>query len=59
VNECKPLVLGSERAQYEDIIGKLKRLVESERQGVTLVHFSAQPEPFLTKVTPSTPPAMP
>jgi hypothetical protein len=26
--------------------------VDSERQGLTLVHFSAQPEPFLTKDTP-------
>ena len=25
---------------------------DTERQGLTLVHFSAQPEPFLTKNTP-------
>jgi len=28
-------------------------------QGLTLVHFSAQPEPLLTQNTPSTPPASP
>jgi hypothetical protein len=26
-----------------------------ERQGLTLVHFSAQPEPFLTRNAPQTP----
>jgi hypothetical protein len=26
--------------------------IEEERQGLTLVHFSAQPEPFLTQNTP-------
>ena len=29
------------------------------RQGVTLVHFSAQPEPFLTQNTPQTSPHTP
>ena len=29
------------------------------RQGLTLVHFSARPEPFLTENTPSTPPNPP
>jgi len=27
-----------------------------DRQGLTLVHFSAQPEPFLTRNTPQIPP---
>ena len=36
--------------------GKLKVLfVSPERQGLTLVHFSAQPEPFLKQNTPWTP----
>jgi len=31
----------------------------ASRQGLTLVHFSAQPEPFLTQNTPYTPPIHP
>jgi beta-phosphoglucomutase-like phosphatase (HAD superfamily) len=32
---------------------------EGMRQGLTLVHFSAQPEPLLTQNTPQTPPNTP
>jgi len=34
-------------------------LLVSHHEGLTLVHFSAQPEPFLTQNTPQTPPATP
>jgi len=33
--------------------------MELLRQGLTLVHFSAQPEPYLTRNTPFTPPNTP
>jgi hypothetical protein len=31
----------------------------ASRQGLTLVHFAAQPKPFLTQNTPRTPPDTP
>ena len=33
--------------------------VEGGRQGLTLVHFSAQPEPFMTQYRPYIPPSTP
>ena len=47
-------------AKYGDKFGAGHATVEvrgviTQRQGLALVHFSAQPEPFLTQNTPSTP----
>ena len=44
-------VLGALRAEGFNLVGL--------RQGLTLVHFSAQPEPFLAQKTPWTPPHTP
>jgi hypothetical protein len=38
---------------------KSKASESTSWQGLTLVHFSAQPEPFLTQNTPQTPPETP
>ena len=38
-----------------DQLEAYRRREEGSRQGLTLVHFSAQPEPFLTQNTPITP----
>ena len=36
--------------------GNIEFPTECKGQGLTLVHFSAQPEPFLTQHTPQSPP---
>ena len=67
MDECKPLNPGS--GVTSGIEGKKSILfVEVTRvmkdatiagQGLTLAHFPAQPEPFLTQNTPYTPPNTP
>ena len=49
VNECMPLVSGEADADADVHRGRGHR----PGQGLTLVHFSAQPEPFLTLNTSS------
>jgi len=46
MNECKPLVPGGEGAGCGGLVRA--RAGRAARQGLSLVHFSAQPEPFLT-----------
>jgi hypothetical protein len=41
-------------AMGEDVLKRMAH--EGSRQGLTLVHFSAQPEPYLTLNTPFKPP---
>ena len=45
MNECKPLARGED----EDDIGAVSR---AAGRGLHFVHFSARPEPFLTRNTP-------
>jgi len=52
--------MSEEEEEEEDAKEDIEHLIaeiqdERERQGLTLVHFSAQPEPFLTQDTPYTP----
>jgi len=60
VYECKPLARGQPDDDGEDtgwqvsagFKGRSRGTRRGERQGLTLIHFSAQPEPFLTQNTP-------
>jgi hypothetical protein len=42
--------------ENEEQVGAVLEAMNDPRQGLTLVHFSAQPEPYLTRNTPLTPP---
>jgi len=60
MDECKPLLLGScvDHAKLKTKVRRLydiANILSSLRQGLTLVHFSAKPEPFLTHNTPESP----
>jgi dsDNA-specific endonuclease/ATPase MutS2 len=49
--------LGEERVTLEATISALE--TARRGQGLTLVHFTPQPEPFMTQNTPYTPPGTP
>jgi len=52
VNECTPLAAGFLAwFSFEGALG-----VRGVRHGLALVHFSAEPEPYLTRNTPFKPP---
>jgi hypothetical protein len=63
VSECKPLpqvcLTDDGDAQRHRALVLLGRQLDAVQQGFTLVHFSAQPGPFLTPNTPQTPPSTP
>jgi hypothetical protein len=46
----------AEEAHKVEMVRQLSGARRRRRQELTLVHFSAQPEPFLTQNTPETPP---
>jgi hypothetical protein len=46
VNECKPLLMGCQRWDGATATRFLREQEAAEGQGLTLVHFSAQPQPF-------------
>jgi hypothetical protein len=65
-----PAMLATDLAEYlvrkgvpfretHHISGAAVKLAEDRGQGLTLVHYSAQPEPFLSKNSPCTPPNTP
>jgi len=54
---CETLMKEGKLVPMEVTIGLLKTAMK--KAGVYLVHFSAQPEPFLTQNTPCTPPDTP
>ena len=47
----RPWSLGSKEAEakFKEIAEAYDVLSDGNKQGLTLVHFSAQPEPFLTR----------
>jgi hypothetical protein len=56
VKECKPLPLTgcvkAYAALHWALVRQLPPVMMTKHQGLTLVHFSAQVEPFLTQNTP-------
>ena len=55
MDECKPLILGSaDQAMGAEAASRGAAAPAGQRQGLTLVHFSAQSEPYLTRNTPFT-----
>jgi hypothetical protein len=56
-NECKPLPSALQKPPRAENVLHVRQVLMAEHQGLTLVHFPAQLEPFLTQSIPYTPPS--
>ena len=61
MTRCTAIIPDLKMAYFKCLVcGAAPELTFVDRgQGLTLVHFSAQPQPFLTQNTPYTPPTTP